>query len=164
MDFGISTGLTNDHLLRLKDTGDVVFNLGFGTGTPNNLTVLNSTLTNFELKHTRVRTSKIPLVRGALNSGNSTVYSTSTEASAKVCLTAHNTTTGDKELVEYYVTDNGTDVYFTDYGNVKTGAELISTVFDIDPLNNVRITFTLNTGLTVGDNVTVTLINTVTKR
>jgi hypothetical protein len=164
LDFGLSTGLNNDHLLRLKDTGEVVFNLGFGTGTPDNLTVLNSTLTNFELKHTRVSTSKIPLVRGTLNSGNSAIYSTSTEASAKVCLTAHNTTTGDKELIEYYITNNGTDVYFTDYGNVKTGADLVSTVFDIDPSNNVRITFTLNTNLTVGDNVSVTLIKTVTKR
>ena len=86
------------------------------------------------------------------------------ESSAKVLLTAHNTTTGDKELVEYYVIDNGTDIYFTDTNNIKTGAELVSTVFDIDPSNNVRITFTLNAGLTVGDNVTVTLIKTVTKR
>ena len=164
LDFGLSTGLNNDHLLRLKDTGEVVFNLGFGTGTPVNLTLLNDHLTNFELKHTRVNTSKIPLVRGALNSGNSTVYSIATESSAKVCLTAHNTTTGDKELVEYYVIDNGTDVYFTDYNNVKTGTELVSTVFDIDPSNNVRMTVTLSTGLTIGDNVTVTLIKTVTKR
>jgi hypothetical protein len=164
LDFGLSTGINNDHLLRLKDTGEVVFNLGFGTGTPDNLTLLNDDLTNFELKHTRVSTSKIPLERGTLNSGNSTIYSTATESSAKVCLTAHNTTTGDKELVEYYVIDDGTDVYFTDYNNVKTGSELVSTVFDIDPSNNVRITFTLNTGLTVGDNVTVTLIKTVTKR
>ena len=164
LDFGLSTGLNNDHLLRLKDTGEVVFNLGFGTGTPDNLTLLNDDLTNFELKHTRVSTSKIPLVRGTLNSGNSTIYSTTTESSAKVCLTAHNTTTGDKELVEYYVIDDGTDVYFTDYNNVKTGPDLVDTVFDIDPSNNVRITFTLDTGLTVGDNVTVTLIKTVTKR
>ena len=164
LDFGISTGVNNDHLLRLKDTGEVVFNLGFGTGTPDNLTLLNADLTNFGLKHTRVSTSRIPLVRGTLNSGNSTIYSTATESSAKIFLTAHNTTTGDKEIVEYYVIDNGTDVYFTDTNNIKTGAELISSVFDIDPSNNVRISFTLNTGVTVGDNVTVTLIKTVTKR
>ena len=150
--------------MRLKDTGEVVFNLGFGTGTPDNLTLLNADLTNFGLKHTRVSTSRIPLVRGTLNSGNSTIYSTATESSAKIFLTAHNTTTGDKEIVEYYVIDNGTDVYFTDTNNIKTGAELISSVFDIDPSNNVRISFTLNTGVTVGDNVTVTLIKTVTKR
>jgi ribosomal protein L30E len=164
LDFGLSTGLNNDHLLRLKDTGEIVFNLGFGTGTTDNLTLLNSNLTNFELNKVRVSTSDIPLIRGTLGSGNSTIYSIATESSAKVCLTAHNTTTGDKELVEYYVLDNGTDVYVTEYGNVKTGAELVSTVFDIDPLNNVRITFTLSSGLTVGDNVTVTLIKTVTKR
>jgi hypothetical protein len=164
LDFGLSTGITNDYLLRLKDTGDVVFNLGFGTGTPDNLTLINDDLTNFELKHIRVNTSKIPLVRGTLNSGNSTIYSIASESSAKVCLTAHNTTTGDKELVEYYVIDDGTDVYFTDTNNIKTGAELVSTVFDIDPSNNVRISFTLNTGLTIGDNVTVTIIKTVTKR
>lgn len=164
LDFGLASGLNNDHLLRLTNTGEVIFNLGFGTGTDDNLTLLNNNLTTFDLKHVKVNTSRIELERGVFNSGNATVYSISTEASAKVQVTAFNITTGDKELIEFYVVDDGTDVFFTEKDNIKTGAELISTSFDIDPSNNVRITVTSNSALTVGDNIEVTIIKTITKR
>ena len=164
LDFGLSVGLFNDHLLRLQDSGDVVYNLGFGTGTPDNITLLNSSLTSFELEDVKVSTSKLTLERGTLNSANATIYNIPTESSAKVCLTAHNTTTGDKELIEYYVVDDGTDVYFTDYNNVKSGAELVSVVYDIDPVSNVRLTVNLDTALATGDDVIVTLVKTITKR
>ena len=164
LDFGLSSGLYNDHLLRLTDTGSVIYNLGFGTGTPNNLTVLNNTLTNFELKFTKVNTSRLELEKGTTNAGNASVYTPSTESSAKVFVTAHNITTGDKEIVEYFVTNNGTDIFFTDSNNIKTGEELFSSVFDFDPLNNVRISITLGSGLTAGDQVELTIIKTVTKR
>jgi hypothetical protein len=163
-DFGLSSGLTNDHLLRLTNAGSVIFNLGYGTGTDNNLTVLNSTLTNFELAKLRVRTTSLSLVRGTSNTGNFTVYTPSIEASAKLFLTAHNLTTGDKETVEYSVIDKGSDVIFTDYNNIKTGAELISAVFDIDPSNNVRMTVTANSALATGNQISITLVRHITKR
>ena len=164
LDFGLSTGIFNDHLLRLTDTGTVVFNLGFSTGTPDNLTILNNDLTNFELLHTRVNTFKLNLVRGTTNSANAVVYNPSTEVSGKIVVTAHNTTTGDKEIVEFFVTDKGTDIFYSDFNNIKTGAELISTIFDFDPVNRVRITINLDTNLTSGDNVQITIVNTITKR
>ena len=163
-DFGLSTGVLTDHLVRLTNTGSIIYNLGFGTGTPNNLTVLDSTLTNYELAHVKTNTSKLDLERGTLNAANTTVYNPSTEASATVVLTAHNTTTGDKEVIEYLVTDKGTDIFFTETNTTKTGSELVSTVFDFDSSNNVRLTVNLDNGLTTGDLVFVTIIKTVTKR
>ena len=164
LDFGLSTGIFNDHLLRLTDTGTVVFNLGFSTGTPNNLTVLNNNLTNFELLHTKLNTLKLNLIKGTTNSANGVVYNPSTEASGKVVVTAHNTTTGDKEVIEFLVVDKGSDIFYTDFGNLKTGADLISTEFDFDPINRVRITFNLDANLTSGDTVQITVVNTITKR
>jgi hypothetical protein len=164
LDFGISTGIFNDHLLRLTDTGTLVFNLGFSTGTPNNLTVLNNNLTNFELLHTRLNTFKLNLVKGTTNFANALIYAKSTELSAKIIMTAFNTTTGDKEIVEYSVLDDGTDVIFSDFNNFKTGAELVAANFDIDSIGNVRINISLDTNLTNGDSIQVTLVNTITKR
>ena len=164
LDFGLATGIFNDHLLRLTDSGTVVFNLGFSTGTPDNLTVLNNDLTNFELLHTRVNTFKLDLVRGTTNSANAVVYNPSTEVSGKVFVTAYNTTTGDKEICEFSVIDKGTDIFYSDINNIKTGVELISTIFDFDPTNRVRITINLDANLTSGDNVQITIVNTITKR
>ena len=164
LDFGLSTGIFNDYLLRLTDTGTVVFNLGFSTGTPNNLTVLNNDLTNFELNHAKINTVKFDLEKGTNNSANAIVYSPSTEASGKVVVTAHNTTTGDKEVTEFLVVDKGSDIFFTDFNNLKTGAELVSTIFDFDPANKVRITVNLDTNLSTGDIVQITVVNTITKR
>lgn len=164
LDFGLSTGINNDHLLRLNDSGEVIYNLGFGTGTPDNLVLLNDTLTNFELVHTKISTFKLDLVRGTTNSANAVIYNPSTEVSGKVFVTAYNTTTGDKEIVEFSVIDKGTDILYTDIGNIKTGAELISTVFDFDPNNKVRLTVNLDTNLTAGDSVQITIVNTITKR
>ncbi|AMO43115.1 structural protein [Cyanophage S-RIM32] len=164
LDFAIATGINNDHLLRLNDTGEVIYNLGFGTGTPDNLIVLNNTLTTLELKHAKINTSRLLLEKGTLNSANATVYSTSTEASAKVFVTAYNTTTGDKEVVEFSVINNGSDIFFTDTNNLKTGADIFSSSFDFDPLNNVRITIVLSDELTTGDEVEVTVIKNITKR
>ena len=163
-DIGLSSGLNTDHLIRFNNVGETIYNLGFGTGTDDNITMLNSDLTNINYKNVRFSTTKLELEKGLLNSGNSTVYNISTEASAKTVVTAYNTTTGDKEIIEFLVIDDGTDVFFTDTNNIKTGAELISSLFDIDGSQNVRVTLTLDTNLSNGDNIEVTVVNTVTKR
>ena len=164
LDFGLSTGVLNDHLVRFTNTGLVIYNLGFGTGTPDNVTVLNETLSNFELASVRTNTSKLDLVKGTVNAANTTVYTPSIESSAKVILTAHNTTTGDKEIIEYLVIDKGSDIVFTETNTTKTGSDLVSSSFDFDPSSNVRLSVTLDTGLTVGDTVFVTIVKTITKR
>ena len=82
----------------------------------------------------------------------------STESSGKVLVTAVNTTTGDKEIVEFNVIDDGTDLYYTEINNIKTGAEIISATFDVDGLNNSRINVTLDPALGLNDNVEITFV------
>ncbi len=164
LDFGLSSGLTNDPLLRLSDTGDIYYNLGFGSGIYNGLKILDTDLKQFELADYKLSTSKVILNRGTVNSGSSVIYNPAVHASAKVQVIAHNTTTGDKEFIEYSVIDKGSDIFFTDFGNVKTGAELISCIFDFNASNNVRITFTLDTTITAGNLVEVTVISNIIKR
>ena len=164
IDIGLSSGLNNDHLLRLTNTGDIIFNLGFTTGTPDNITLLDDELTNLDLNHFRLNTSRLSLTRQTGATGNATLYNMSTESSGKVLVTAVNTTTGDKEIVEFNVIDDGTDLYYTEINNIKTGAEIISATFDVDGLNNSRINVTLDPALGLNDNVEITFVKTITKR
>lgn len=164
LDIGLSSGLNNDHLLRLTNTGDIIFNLGFTTGTPDNITLLDDELTNLDLNHFRLNTSRLSLTRQSGGAGNATLYNLSTESSGKVLVTAVNTTTGSKEIVEYNVIDDGTDLYYTEINNIKSDVEIITSTFDIDGLNNSRITVTLDSALGLNDNVEVTFVKTITKR
>jgi hypothetical protein len=164
LDLGLSSGLTNDPLLRLSDTGDIYYNLGFGTGVYNGIKVFDSELKELEIADYKISTTNVTLTRGTVNSGNTVLYDPALHASSKVQIIAHNETTGDKEFIEYSVIDKGTDIFFTDFGNVKTGAELISCVFDFNASNNVRVTFTLNTSLSTGNVVKVTVISNIIKR
>ena len=163
-DIGLSSGLNTDHLVRFNNVGETIYNLGFGTGNDDNIVMLNSDLTNINYKAVRFNTARLELEKGLSNSGNATCYNKNTESSAKVIVTANNLTSGDKEIVEFLVIDDGTDVFFTDTNNVKTGADQITSTFDIDGSNNVRITLTLSDSVGLGDNVEVTVVNTVTKR
>jgi len=164
LDIGLSSGLNTDHLIRFNNTGETIYNLGFGTGNPDNIVMLNSDLTNINYKNVRISTTKLELEKGLSNTGNASIYNKNVEASAKVIVTANNLTTGDKEITEYLVIDDGTDIFFTDTNNVKTGQELISSLFDIDGSQNVRISLTLGADLSAGDNIEVTVVNTITKR
>jgi hypothetical protein len=163
-DLGLSSGLTTDPLLRLTADGDVFYNLGFGTGTYNGVKLFDSELKELELADYRIVTKKVDLERGTLNEGDAVIYDPSVEASAKVIITAHNTTTNDKEVVEYSVADKGTEVFFSEIGNISTGVNQFSTVFDLNDAGNVRVTFTLDTSLTSGDDVEFTVVSQITKR
>ena len=163
-DLGLSSGLTTDPLLRLTDEGDVFYNLGFGTGTYNGVKLFDSELKELELADYRIVTKKVSLERGTLNDGDAVIYDPTIEASAKVIITAHNTTTNDKEIVEYSVTEKGTEVYFSEIANISTGVNQFSTVFDLNDTGSVRVTFTLDTSLTSGDDVEFTVVSQITKR
>ena len=163
-DLGLSSGLTTDPLLRLTSDGDVFYNLGFGTGTYNGVKLFDSELKELELADYRIVTKKVDLERGTLNEGDAVIYDPTIEASAKVIITAHNTDTNDKEIVEYSVTDKGTEVYFSEIANISTGVNQFSTVFDLNDTGSVRVTFTLDTSLTSGDDVEFTVVSQITKR
>ena len=163
-DLGLSSGLTTDPLLRLTDDGDIFYNLGFGTGNYSGVKLFDSELKELEIADYKITTKKVTLERGTLNEGDAVIYDPAVEASAKVTITAHNTSTGDKEVVEYSITDKGTDVFFSEIGNISTGVNQFSTVVDLNDSGKVRITFTLDTSLTSGDDVEFTVVSQITKR
>ena len=163
-DIGLSSGLNTDPLLRFTDTGDIFYNLGFGTGTYSGVKLFDTDLKVLELADYKVVTNDVSLEKGGIATGASDLYNSATETAAKVTLVANNTTTGDKELIEFSVINKGSDVFFTEIGNVVSGATLIgSTTFDINPSNEVRITFVLDDDLTNGDAVDVTTVTHVIK-
>jgi hypothetical protein len=164
LDLGLASGLANDPLLRLSDTGDIYYNLGFGSGVYNGVKIFDSELKELEIADFKISTTKVTLTRNTVNSGSAVLYDPALHESAKVQIIAHNTITGSKEFVEYSVIDDGTDIFFTDFGNVKTGSELISCVFDFNVNNNVRVTFTLDTSVVSGNTVEVTIISNIIKR
>lgn len=163
-DLGLSSGLTTDPLLRLTDDGDIFYNLGFGTGNYSGVKLFDSELKELEIADYKIITKKVTLERGTLNEGDAVIYDPAVEASAKVTITAHNTTSGDKEVVEYSITDKGTDVYFSEIANISTGANQFTSLVDFNDSGKVRITFTLDTSLTSGDDVEFTVVSQVTKR
>jgi len=164
LDLGLSSGLVNDPLLRLSDTGDIFYNLGFGTGVFNGVKIFDKELKELELADYKILTEDVTLTKNIVNVGSFIVYDPSIHRSAKVQIVAHNETTGDKEFVEYSVIDKGSDIFHTDFGNVKTGAELILSVFDFDANNRVRVTFTLDSAISAGNVVKVTVISNIIKR
>ena len=164
LDLGLSSGLTNDPLLRLSDTGDIYYNLGFGTGVYNGVKIFDNELKELELADYKILTEDVTLTKNTVNVGSSVIYDPALDRSAKVQIIAHNETTGDKEFVEYSVIDKGSDIFYTDFGNVKTGAELISCVFDFNANSNVRVTFTLDSAISSGNVVKVTVISNIIKR
>jgi len=164
LDLGLSSGIVNDPLLRLSDTGDIFYNLGFGTGVYNGIKIFDKGLKELELADYKILTEDVTLTKNTVDAGNSIAYDPSIHRSAKVQIVAHNETTGDKEFVEYSVIDKGSDIFHTDFGNVKTGAELISSVFDFDANNRVRVTFTLDSAISAGNVVKVTVISNIIKR
>lgn len=163
-DIGLSAGLVVDPIIRLNDTGEIYYNLGFGTGFYDGVKLLDSDLKEFELSDYKLVTRKVSLERGLINSGSAVIYDPAIHAGAKVEIVAHNTTTGDKEFIEYSIIDKGTDIFHTEFGNIKTGAELISAVFDFNANNNVRVTFTLSSALATGNNIQVTVVSNIIKR
>jgi len=117
-----------------------------------------------ELADYKVITNDVSLEKGAIATGSSNLHNVNTETASKVSLVANNTTTGDKEFIEFSVITKGSDVYYTEIGNVVTGATLIgSATFDINASNEARITFVLDTNLANGDDVSVTTVAHVIK-
>jgi hypothetical protein len=164
LDLGLSVGLNNDHLLRMNTFGDIIINRGFGTGIDNNLTVLTNELTDFELEDTKLSSSDVNLIKGTTNTGSSVVYSPALASGSKIVVSAYNNTTNDVEMVEFNVTDKGTDIYHTEYGNLVTGGNLIDVTFDFDASNDVRINFALNSSVQEDDEVNITVVKTIIKK
>ena len=148
----------------MDNQGDVYFNTTFGTGTFTGVKVFDGDLKEFELADVKILTEKISLVKGTSNNGNSVLYGTATNAGSKTVVIATNPTTGESEFIEFGVTNNTTDVYHTEYGNLRTGVQLIIPTFEITPQNEVRINFELGADVAPTETVNITVSSTITKK
>jgi len=163
-DLGLSSGLYVEPVLRLDNQGDVYFNTTFGTGTFTGVKVFDGNLTEFELQDTTIRTEDVTLLKGTTNTGGVIIYDPAVEVGAKTVVTAHNPTTGEKEFIEFGIIDNGTDVFHTEYGNSRTGQQLIIPTFEVTGDNKVRINLELGAGIGVTQSVNITLTSQITKK
>ena len=165
-DIGISAGITTDTVIRLTSDGDVLFNnTGFGTGNFGGLTLLKNDLKTFELEDCIIKSADYSLIKGTTDQGNSVIYSSITSCAAKTTICAINTNSGDREFIEFAITDNGTDVYHTEYGNLRTGIKLFdATVEYVPATNEVRINTVLDSGVPATNTVTFTFVSQVTKK
>ena len=163
-DLGVSAGLVVDPILRLDNQGDVYFNTTFGSGSFTGVKVFDGDLKEFELSDVKILTEKITLTKGTVDNGNITIYDITTQDAAKVTLSARNAITGAKEFIEFGITDNGTDVFHTEYGNITTGTSLIDVDVELTGANQVRINISLSDSVSPTESVIITSVSNVTKR
>ena len=163
-DLGLSSGLYVEPVLRLDNQGDVYFNTTFGTGTYTGVKVFDGDLTEFELADTTLRTVDLSLIKGTTNTGGVNIYTPSVELGSKTIIIAHNPTTGEKEYIEFGIIDNGTDVFHTEYGNTRTGQQLIIPTFEVTGDNKVRINLELGASIGTTQTVNMTLTSQITKK
>jgi hypothetical protein len=163
-DLGVSTGVYVDPILRLDDQGDVYLNTGFGTGNYNGVKVFDGDLKEFELADIKILSEVITLIKGSSNSGGSNIYTTSTAKGAKVVVVAEDIVTNEKEFIEFGVTDDGTDVFHTEYGNLRTDYQLIVPTFEYTATNEARLNITLGANVPATNSVKITFSSTITKK
>tara|TARA_Y100000004_G_scaffold27388_1_gene28022 strand:+ start:24 stop:4904 length:4881 start_codon:yes stop_codon:yes gene_type:complete len=163
-DIGLSGGVNVDPILRLDDQGDVYFNTGFGTGTFNGVKVFDGDLKEFELSDARISTDKLTLIKGTIDAANSDIYNALTERGAKTTVVAENTTTGEKEFFEFGILDDGADIYHTEYGNVRTGNQLITPTFEYTANNTARLNIDIATSVLNTHTVNITVVSNISKK
>lgn len=163
-DIGVASGIYTEPVLRLDYLGDVYLNTGFGTGNYNGVKIFDSDLKDFELADAKIKTDIVQMVKGSINVGNTDIYEVATEKGAKVVIVAENTNTNHKEFVEFGVTDDGANVYHSEYGNLQTSGKLIDSTFEYTAQNKVRLNFSLATNVTNTHTVKVTIVSNITKK
>lgn len=163
-DLGLSAGLTTDPVLRLDDQGDVYLNIGFGTGVFDGVKVFDGDLKEFELADVRILTEKITLVKGTSDNGSSNLYESATNSGCKTTVIATNPTSGDKEFIEFGVINDASDVIHTEYGNIRTGGELIEASFELTGSNVVRINISLGADVNPTESVNITIVSNIIKK
>ena len=163
-DLGVSTGVYVDPILRLDDQGDVYLNTGFGTGTYNGVKVFDGDLKEFELADVKITTDTLTLQKGSANNGGSNIYEVATANGAKVVVVAENLQDGTKEFVEFGVTDDGANIFHSEYGNLRTGYQVIIPTFEYTAGNEARLNITLGADVPDTNQVKITVSSTITKK
>ena len=163
-DLGVSTGVYVDPILRLDDQGDVYLNTGFGTGTYNGVKVFDGDLKEFELADVKITTDTLTLQKGSANNGGSNIYEVASANGAKVVVVAENLQDGTKEFVEFGVTDDGANIFHSEYGNLRTGYQVIIPTFEYTAGNEARLNITLGASVPDTNQVKITVSSTITKK
>ena len=163
-DVALSSGLNNDPLIRLNNTGDIYINKTYGTGSNTLIKVLDNELKTFELDDVLVETSEFTLTKGTTNFALFDIFNPTLHNGAKVVLIANNVNTNDREVVEFNVVSKGTDIFHTEYGNVITSLNQVDTAFDFDASNNVRLTATLSSSVITANVVVINVVKTIFKK
>ena len=163
-DLGVSTGVYVDPILRLDDQGDVYLNTGFGTGTYNGVKVFDGDLKEFELADVKITTDTLTLQKGSANNGGSNIYEVASANGAKVVVVAENLQDGTKEFVEFGVTDDGANIFHSEYGNLRTGYQVIIPTFEYTAGNEARLNITLGANVPDTNQVKITVSSTITKK
>ena len=163
-DLGVSTGIYVDPILRLDDQGDVYLNTGFGTGNYNGVKVFDGDLKEFELADIKILSEVVTLVKGSSNNGGSNIYDTAIANGAKVVLIAEDTVTNEKEFIEFGVTNDGSSIFHTEYGNLRTDYQIVVPTFEYTATNEARLNITLGANVPATNTVKITFSSTITKK
>lgn len=163
LDFGLSTGLTVDTVLRLNDAGEILLNKGFGTGVFEGVTFIDAFLKTFELDDVQIKTDDVVLTKGTTDTGTVVLYDPVEAKSSKVIVTAYNTVTEDVHTEEISVIVKGSDLYTVEYGTNKT-VNLFGAVVDLNATGKVRLSLSLDTGIATGNVVNITVVRTNVKK
>lgn len=163
-EIGMSYGLGTDTILKLDNQGDLFFNTGFASGSKTELKLLNKELTEFELTDFKVFTEKVNLIKGTTDNGVSIVYDAAVHEGARVTVVAHNTSTNSKEFFEFGIIDDGTNVFYTEYGNIATGAKIVDLDFDFTANSTGRLNIALNSAVLATQIVNITVVSHITKK
>ena len=71
---------------------------------------------------------------------------------------------GTKEFVEFGVTDDGANIFHSEYGNLRTGYQVIIPTFEYTARNEARLNITLGASVPDTNQVKITVSSTITKK
>ena len=157
LDFGLSSGLNVDPILRLDDQGDVFLNTTFGSGSFNGVKVLDGALKEFELADYKISTATFALIKGGLESSAVILYPSGSSKGCKVSVVSKSAS-GKRSMTEYSVIDNGTDIFHNEYASLNTSADQYTSAFDFTASTEPRITLSLSDDHSTGDIVNFTVL------
>ena len=157
LDFGLSSGLNVDPILRLDDQGDVFLNTTFGSGSFNGVKVLDGALKEFELADYKISTATFALIKGGSESSSVILYPSGSSKGCKITVVSKSAS-GKRSMTEYSVIDNGTDIFHNEYASLNTSADQYTSVFDLTAATEPRITLSLSDDHDTGDIVNFTVL------
>lgn len=163
LQFGMSGGLTVDPILTIEDSGDIFYNTAFGTGNEENLKLLNNELTEFEIRDYKVQSTVFDLVKGTSETGSALLYNKTDHKGCKVLVFMENALSNKSSMMEFSVIDNGTDIFYNEYGSLNTNQDGATAEFDFDIDGNARISLTLTSDHSTNDVIKFTVVSQIVK-